>query len=356
MNIIKNYILQSAFKLNQIKKNKIFFETLKKLTQHHYKNCKKYKSLLNVISPKFRSVNNIYDLPFLPVSIFKNYDLFSTDKKNILKTLTSSGTSRNIVSKIYLDKFNALNQTKILSKIVSHYIGNKRCPMLLFESKKTFTNKKLFSARGAAFLGFSIFSNSQTFALNDDGSVNISIIKEFLKKNINTKYIIFGFTFVIWKAFFEEIKNIDSTIKFKNAILIHGGGWKKMESISVTNIVYKFKIKKEFEIQKIHNYYGMVEQTGSVFFECSKCGFFNTHNFSEIIIRDENFNVMKNNKSGIIQLLSILPSSYPGHNLITEDLGFIYDKQDCECYVLGKRFRVTGRVKKAELRGCSDVF
>ena len=65
---------------------------------------------------------------------------------------------------------------------------------------------------------------------------------------------------------------------------------------------------------------------------------------------------MKNNKSGIIQLLSILPSSYPGHNLITEDLGFIYDKQDCECYVLGKRFRVIGRVKKAELRGCSDVF
>ena len=81
MNIIKNYILQSAFKLNQIKKNKVFFETLKKLTQHHYKNCKKYKSLLNVISPKFRSVNNIYDLPFLPVSLFKNYDLFSTDKK-----------------------------------------------------------------------------------------------------------------------------------------------------------------------------------------------------------------------------------------------------------------------------------
>ena len=39
----------------------------------------------------------------------------------------------------------------------------------------------------------------------------------------------------------------------------------------------------------------MVEQTGSIFFECVH-GFFHTSVFSEIIIRDINFSSVENNK------------------------------------------------------------
>ena len=76
-----------------------------------------------------------------------------------------------------------------------------------------------------------------------------------------------------------------------------------MEKLKVNNTFFKKKLKKLFEIKKIHNYYGMVEQTGSIFFECDKCNYFNTHNFSEIIIRNNAFQVAKNNTPGIIQLL-----------------------------------------------------
>ena len=37
-------------------------------------------------------------------------------------------------------------------------------------------------------------------------------------------------------------------------------------------------IKKTFNISNVHDYYGMVEQTGSIFFECEK-GFFHTSIF-----------------------------------------------------------------------------
>ena len=43
------------------------------------------------------------------------------------------------------------------------------------------------------------------------------------------------------------------------------------------------------------------------FFECEKCSRFVTSNFNDIIIRDQNFQIKKNNTKGIIQLLSTLP-------------------------------------------------
>ena len=48
-----------------------------------------------------------------------------------------------------------------------------------------------------------------------------------------------------------------------------------------------------------------------------------TSEFSDIIIRDENFNILKKNETGFIQLFSLLPTSYPGHNILTEDIGKI---------------------------------
>ena len=64
---------------------------------------------------------------------------------------------------------------------------------------------------------------------------------------------------------------------------------------------------------------------------------------------------MKNGNRGFIQLLSLLPTSYPGHSILTEDIGEIVDNKNCSCPLYGKRFLVHGRIKEAEIRGCSDV-
>ena len=54
-------------------------------------------------------------------------------------------------------------------------------------------------------------------------------------------------------------------------------------------------------------------------------------------------------------MVSLLPKSYPGHSLLTEDLGVIESVRKSGRFI-GKGLRVIGRVKKAELRGCSDVI
>ena len=113
-------------------------------------------------------------------------------------------------------------------------------------------------------------------------------------------------------------------------------------------------LKKNFLIENVVNYYGLVEQTGSIFFEC-KYGYFVNTIFSDVIIRDKNFKVLPSGKKGLIQLISILPSSYPGHNILTEDIGEIIGENNCRCGRKGKYFKIHGRAKGSELRGCSNL-
>jgi len=100
----------------------------------------------------------------------------------------------------------------------------------------------------------------------------------------------------------------------------------------------------------------MVEQTGSIFVEC-EYGFLHSSSFSDVIVRNHKTHSPENNGTeGLIQLLSIIPKSYPGHSLLTEDIGTIYGVDNCECGRMGKYFKVHGRMKSAEVRGCSDTY
>ena len=99
----------------------------------------------------------------------------------------------------------------------------------------------------------------------------------------------------------------------------------------------------------------MVEQTGSIFFEC-EYGKFHSSLYSEVFIRDNELKLNKLKKEGLIQVLSLLPLSYPGHNILTEDLGKIDGVDNCKCRRKGKYFSVIGRAANTENRGCSDVY
>lgn len=79
--------------------------------------------------------------------------------------------------------------------------------------------------------------------------------------------------------------------------------------------------------------------------------------YSEIIIRNlQDFSICQRGEEGVIQVMTPLAMSYPGHNLLTEDKGVLLGIDDCPCGRKGKYFKLTGRMKQAEIRGCSDVY
>ena len=76
-----------------------------------------------------------------------------------------------------------------------------------------------------------------------------------------------------------------------------------------------------------------------------------------MITRDpKDFSVCPVGERGVIEVISALPESYPGHVLLTEDEGTVLGVDDCPCGRKGTYFEVHGRLKNAEIRGCSDTY
>jgi hypothetical protein len=86
-------------------------------------------------------------------------------------------------------------------------------------------------------------------------------------------------------------------------------------------------------------------------------GYLHTSAYNDVLIRHErDFSVANVEEKGLIQVMSVLPISYPGHSILTEDVGRILGIDTCQCGRPGKFFTVEGRLKKAEIRGCSDTY
>jgi len=339
------------FKLKKKEKDKFFLNQIKKNLKHHYNKCENYKLGLNLKKNFLKKIIKKDDIPYLPVNIFKKINLVSSKSKKI-KIYNSSGTTQSIKSKIFLDRDNIINQSKALNLIGKNFLGDKKKPLIFIDSKENIFDKTLKNARTAAILGFSIFASKTYFVLDKNMKLKKNYLKEILLTHKNEKIIFFGFTSIIWTNF---LKKIDlQKYNNKNSILLHGGGWKKLEDQAVSEKKFNEIVKKQLSIYKIINYYGMIEQTGSIFFKC-EYGFFHCSILSDVLIRDENMQVLSKNKKGFVQCLSLLPTSYPGNSIITEDIGEIFGEDDCKCKRSGKYFKIYGRAPKTELRGCSDV-
>ena len=159
-------ILQiEPYSLGREEKRQLLNERLFALTRMHRDNCMDYAKMLKGVSFDVEQAKSYEDLPFLPVRLFKELDLKSVSQEEIVKTMNSSGTTGQKTSKIYLDRTTSSNQQKTMVKIVSHFTGSSRMPMIIIDSPTVLKDRKQFSARGAGILGFSIFGSKKSMVL-----------------------------------------------------------------------------------------------------------------------------------------------------------------------------------------------
>lgn len=350
------YIELDQFSLGKKERNKLFLPLLNSLHEHHLDASSEYAAISKQYFNTSGKIAALEDVPFLPVSIFKDRLLQSVPQEEVFKVLTSSGTTSSVPSKIVLDKETATLQTLTLTKIINHILGKQRLPMIIVDSKAVLKNRKSFSARGAGILGLSVFGKNHTYCLDANFELMHDVLKEFALKYNGERILIFGFTFMVWQFLAEADLNFN--LDLSNATLIHSGGWKKLTSMAVDNDAFKARLNEKYGTKKenIYNFYGMVEQVGSVFLENSD-GYLHCPNFSDVIIRNPvDFSVQPHNKEGLIQVVSLLPKSYPGHSILTEDIGVVMGEDDASNGWKGKYFKILGRAQKAEIRGCSDTF
>ncbi|NLO83843.1 MAG: acyl-protein synthetase [Clostridiales bacterium] len=346
----------APYELAHEQKHAFLTQELTELSRHHGESCPEYAKMLLATGTDLDQVQSFETLPFLPVRLFKEYALKSVPEESLHKTMTSSGTTGQQVSRIYLDRETSTLQSKVLSKIVGEFLGKQRLPMIILDTSAIVKNRAMFSARGAGILGFSIFGRDKMYALDENMQLDAEGLKAFLQKHEGEKIFLFGFTFMIWQHFCAQLRKLDWKPDLSRGVLVHGGGWKKLIDQNISTERFKQELHDTCGLEHVHDYYGMVEQTGTIYMECEH-GHLHTPVWSDVTIRrGKDFSVADIGETGLIQVSSLLPRSYPGHMLLTEDEGRILGEDDCPCGRKGKYFEILGRIKRAEIRGCSDTY
>lgn len=354
MTVLEEYLARQAYSIPASEKDALLTAAFNELTAHHYDHCLPYARILDGYWGGRRVAAGLADIPYLPVSLFKLRRLLSVSEEDVRVTLTSSGTTGQAVSQVLVDRESSMLQQKALANSLMHVLGPKRLPMLVIDTDAVFKDPKMMSARGAGVLGQMRFGRDHAFALDSVLRPDVGAVRAFLEKHGGAPFFMFGFTFMVWANFYERFRDLG--LDLSNGVLIHSGGWKKMAEKAVDNQVFRASLNEAFGLTRVHNFYGMVEQIGSIFLEGTD-GLLYPPNFADVIIRNpETWEVAPVGDPGVVQVLSLLPRSYPGHSLLTEDMGVIEAVDRGQDGWMGKGLRILGRVAKAELRGCSDVI
>lgn len=341
----------------------MILDALNQLTRHHADQCPAYGDYLRSIFPAGSTGSgaadgaaaSLADVPFLPVRAFKEFALKSVPEDAVYKVMRSSGTSGQ-QSQIFLDRDTAQRQTRALVAQFADHFGKGRFPMLVIDAESTVRERQKFSARTAAVNGFSMFARKRCFALDDDETLNLGRVRDFLAAHAGQPLFVFGFTFLIWQALVQGLARAGETLALEQAFFLHGGGWKKLAAQQVSNADFKAAIARATGCTRVHNYYGMVEQTGTLFIECAE-GRLHAGAWGGALARDPATHaVLPHGQTGLIQVFSTIQHSYPGHSLLTEDLGRTWPGEDCPCGRTGTIVEIDGRLAQAEVRGCSDAY
>jgi phenylacetate-coenzyme A ligase PaaK-like adenylate-forming protein len=352
--MLEHLLTAPPYGIPAAEKSRVLAARLSDLVGHHREACAAYARVLDAVWDGARGpFERVEDVPWLPVGLFKSHELRSVASDDVFKVLRSSGTTGQAASRIVLDAGSAALQSRVLATIMTALLGQGRRPMLIVDSRSTVRNRRSFNARAAGILGMSTFGRDHLYALDDDMRMQADDVHAWLAAHAGEPLLIFGFTFMVWKYLLQAAE--PGSLDLSQAVLVHSGGWKRLQAEAVGAPEFASRLRESFGIERVANFYGMVEQIGTVFLECS-AGRLHAPNAADIIVRDpETWVPVADGEQGVIQVLSALPTSYPGHSILTEDLGTIVARDDCGCGWLGAAVDIHGRVPRAELRGCSDI-
>ena len=358
--MIDEIIANNQFECLQKEKEKKLLKELKLQLKENMKN-ENLNSMYKKLGIDIDRISSLEEIPYIPVNMFKGFDLRTCKVEEIVRVLNSSSTTGDFPSKVYIDKQTSIRQATGLISIMKSFIGSDRRPMMIIDCKEVNSKQDKLSARGAAIRGVSSFGKSLSYVMDNiqgDLHLNIERLRVFEEKYKDKEVLVYGFTYIIWSRFIKVLKENNISLNLPKLKLLHSGGWKKLTEQKVGKEEFKKVVAKAFGTleENIIDFYGMVEQLGVVFLDC-ECGFKHVPDFAEVIIRDfQTLREVELGELGLIEVLSGLTTSYPGQAILTEDIGEFVGVDNCNCGRKGKYFRFVSRVEKSETRGCGDTF
>lgn len=342
----------------------LYLKALQEELVFHYEHNEMYRQFCDRKGfDPHSEIKNVEDIPPVAVSVYKDLGmgLASVPKEDIRLRLQSSATS-GTPSTIVVDKITSKRQAKAMVKVIQEAIGKEKKPFLVMDIDPRSEFSSLLGARFAAIRGYLNFASKAGYFLKAKDGVSyfdVDAMQEYVAGiDKDQPVVVFGFTYILYSNVLKAVKEKGITIPLpKGSKIIHIGGWKKLESEKISKELFNQQLADCFGIEPVDviDIYGFTEQMGLNYPDCP-CGCKHESSYVKVLVRDVVTNeVLPAGEEGKLEFITPVPHSYPGNLVLTDDLGMVIDGE-CPYGRPGKRFKILGRLKKAEVRGCGDIL
>ncbi|MEM9226385.1 MAG: acyl-CoA reductase [Verrucomicrobiota bacterium] len=355
-----------VFSTSVADKEQALLHALQESLLHHLQTCPAFAHYAKARGVTAETMPEaLADFPFLPVQAFKHNAavLRSVPEEAVRAVLHSSATS-GVPSTIPVDKVTAKRQVKALAAVLEAVFGGQRRPFIVLDVDPRGGSAAQMGARHAAVQGFLNLAREVSYVMRADTTGQLTLDTDALQAALEQAraagepVVIFGFTYVVYAYVVEAMLAAEiQTPLPAGSFVAHIGGWKKLADHSVDAARFKADVGQVFGLEpaQIVDFYGFTEQMGITYPDApggDKC----CPVFAEVLVRDPLTHApLPDGEEGLLEFITPLPFSYPGIAVLTDDMGVITGRAGANGWQ-GTRFRVTGRAKRAEARGCGDIM
>lgn len=288
-----------------------------------------YQNYLGHLNITVNNVKNLEEIPFMPISFFKNH-IITTGKWKTETIFGSSGTTGQERSRHFIKNLQFYNKVThhIFKKVYGH-LGQYNILALLPSYLERNDSSLIymvndFIKHGKPDSGFYL----------DDYKALIDKIAEIKEKG--EPIILLGVSFALLDL--AEKYEID----LKGIIVMETGGMKGRRKELVRSELHQL-LKKSLNVNAIHSEYGMTELMSQAYSQ--ENGVFKTPTWMKIITRDLNdpFDIGATKKIGGINVID-LANIHSCCFIETQDMGVVSEDGS---------FEVLGRIDNSEIRGCN---
>jgi hypothetical protein len=321
----------------------------------HHEFTRKFWDKMGFHPSQVKSETDLQFVPATMVHLFKEHEMYSVPKEEIVLTLTSSGTagqkSRQFLNQISLDNVKklALNIHVALgmaSELKYNYLCFTYDPKKAADLGTAFTDELLtnFTGKNEIYYAIQWSESAADFEFNEKGVVET--LKRFAASGLPTR--ILGFPAMLFEIL--EKNNIHLDLG-KGSWLQTGGGWKGKADKEIAKPDFRKLIEDRLGIPQANqrDLFGMVEH-GIPYVDCEK-GNLHISSYARVFTRSPfDMKLLPQGERGLLHFLCSYNFSYPASSLLTTDYGRV---GRCDCAIGGETLILEGRAGVSKHKGCA---
>ena len=298
--------------------------------QYQYQNTAAYRKFCEFLKVDPTEVNNITEIPFLPIELFKFNKILGQSSESDFY-FSSSGTTTSQTSKHYIADLEIYRRSFRRSFKLFYGDIDKYCILALLPSYLERKDSSL------VFMVDDLISQSNDplsgFYLNE--YEELANLLEKLNSQ-DKPVILFGVSF----ALLEMAQNYH--LSLPNTIVIETGGMKGRRKEIIRAELHQ-ELINAWDLHSVHSEYGMTELLSQAY--ALEGGIFHCPPWMRVLIRDteDPLKYLDRGKTGGINVID-LANIYSCSFLATQDLGKLHKKGG---------FEVLGRYDHSDVRGCN---